>query len=387
MKQLLLIILTLILLKANAQENKLSLHGYVKDLFMLYKPEQPMPGSNKASLTTNTLHNRLNFKWYTSEQVTVVAEMRNRLLMGSLLSEYPTYRQLVDTDQGYLDLSFISFYGDSWYVHSMIDRAYIDWTSGNWQLRVGRQRINWGINLVWNPNDVFNSFSYFDFDYEERPGTDAVKLQYYTGQTSSAELVYKASEDANETAMAGLYRFSKWNYDFQFLGGWVGPDWMMGAGWAGDIRGGGFRGEITHFEPRKQHSESEKATVISVSGDYTLKSSLYLHAGLLYNSHGKTGKAGGMDLLFNPTLSAKYLSFARWSLFGQVSYPITPLLGSGLSAIVNPGDGSLYTGPSFTYSLQNNLEFMLTGQLFFGQSGSEFGDIGQLIFTRLKWSF
>ena len=34
----------------------------------------------------------------------------------------------------------------------------------------GRQRINWGQTFVWNVNDVFNAYSYFDFDYKERPG-------------------------------------------------------------------------------------------------------------------------------------------------------------------------------------------------------------------------
>jgi len=234
---------------------------------------------------------------------------------------------------------------------------------------------------------VFNSFSYFDFDYEERPGTDAVRVQYYTGMTSSAELVYKLGRHADEMALAGLYHFTRWNYDFQLMGGWVGKDMVIGGGWAGDIAGGGFRGEISHFMPREGRTDSETATVASVSGDYTFSNSLYLHASVLYNSHGKTGKAGGIDPFFNNELSSKYLSFAKYSLFGQVSYPITPLLSSNLTGIANPSDGSFYLGPAFTYSLHDNLELMLTGQLFFGDEGSEFGDIGQLLFARLKWSF
>jgi hypothetical protein len=267
----------------------------------------------------------------------------------------------------------------------MIDRAYIDYSSGKWQIRAGRQRVNWGINLVWNPNDIFNSFSYFDFDYEERPGTDALRLQYYAGTTSSAELVYKPGNNQTHAAWAGLYKFSKWDYDFQFIGGQAGDDWVFGGGWSGDISGAGFRGELTHFEPR--NSTSVRSTVASVSADYTLKNGLYFHTSFLYNSNGKKGKAGGMDLLFNPELSAKQLSFARYSLFGQVSYPVTPLLSASFAGIVNPLDGSFYVGPAFTYSLLSNLELMLTGQLFFGDSGTEFGDIGQIGFGRLKWSF
>ena len=370
-----------------SQERNYTFNGYVKDLFMFYKPDQQTEGLNIDNFMTNTLHNRLNFKWYPTNKLTTVIEMRNRILFGNLVKEFPDYQSVIDVDNGYFDLSFVPVDGKNWFLHSMIDRAYLDWVSGNWQIRAGRQRINWGVNLVWNPNDVFNSFSYFDFDYEERPGTDAVRIQYYTGTTSSAELVYQLGENSNEMALAGLYRFSRWNYDFQFLSGWVGTDFVFGTGWAGDIEGAGFRGEITHFMPRKNKSGSESATVASVSADYTFPNSIYIHSSVLYNSHGKKGKAGGLDPFFNNNLSAKYLSFAQYSIFGQCSYPITPLLSANISGIVNPNDGSWYFGPALTYSLLNNLELMCTGQLFFGDEGTEFGDIGQLLFTRLKWSF
>ena len=141
----------------------------------------------------------------------------------------------------------------------------------------------------------------------------------------------------------------------------------------------------SHFEPRE--SVSERATVASVSADYTFSNSWYIHSSLLYNSAGKEGKAGGMNVLFNPELSAKQLSFARYSVFGQVSKPITPLFTGSISGIVNPSDHSFYVGPSLSYSLLSNLELMLTAQLFFGEQGTEFGDIGQIGFGRLKWSF
>jgi len=372
-------------LRAFVQESKVSLNGYVKELYMFYSPEYPIPGTDLEYLWTNIIHNRLNFKWYTTKKLTTVIEMRNRLFFGNLVENFPGYQESVDVDNGSLDLSWIWAHGDGWFIHSIIDRAYLDYSAGKWQIRAGRQRINWGLNLVWNPNDIFNSFSYFDFDYEERPGTDALRIQYYTGTTSSAELVYKPGRENARTAFAGMYRFAKWNYDFQFIGGVAGDDWVLGGGWSGDILGAGFRGEITHFEP--QNNLSFRTTVASVSADYTFSSSWYIHSCLLYNSNGKTGKTGGLNFFISPDLSAKTLSFARYSLFGQVSRPITPLFSGSLSGIVNPSDGSFYVGPMLTYSLLNNLELMLTGQLFFGEAETEFGDIGQIAFGRLKWSF
>ena len=372
-------------LRAFVQESKVSLNGYVKELFMFYSPEYPIPGTDINYLTSNILHNRLNFKWYTTSKFTTTIEMRNRLMFGNLVKDFPGYQSTVNVDNGLVNMSWITAQGSGWFVHSMLDRAFLDYSLGKWQVRAGRQRVNWGINLVWNPNDIFNTFSYFDFDYEERPGTDAVRVQYYTGATSSAELVYKPNRNSARSAIAGTYRFTRWDYDLQFLGGQAGNDWVLGGGWSGDIYGAGFRGEITHFEPRV--SSSERATVASFSADYTFKNSLYIHASALYCSNGKTGKAGGMDLLFNPDMSAKQLSFARYSLFGQISKPITPLFSGSFSGIVNPSDGSFYFGPALSYSLLNNLELMLTGQLFFGDAGTEFGDIGQIAFGRLKWSF
>ena len=370
----------------HAQMKKVTLNGYIKDLFMYYKPNTPLPGINADHLSSDMIHNRLNFRWYANNQFTVAMEARNRIFFGQMIREFPMYKDYIDVDNGIVNLSGIVASGNGWFMHSMIDRAWVDYTSGKWQMRVGRQRINWGVNLVWNPNDIFNSFSYFDFDYEERPGSDAVKIQYYTGVTSSAQLVYKAGKNSNETTVAGMYRFSKLNYDFQFLGGWVGKDYVVGGGWAGDIKGGGFRGEVSYFKPRQENNGSWEALVASVSGDYTLRNSLYLHAAVLYNSHGAIGKAGGRSF-FDQNISAKMLTLARYNLFGQVSYPITPLFTGSFSGIVNPSDGSSYAGPTFTYSIGNNMELMLTGQLFFGESGTEYGDYGKATYARIKWAF
>jgi hypothetical protein len=385
LKKLLFFLLILAPNRAFVQESKVSLNGYVKELYMFYSPENTIPGTNLNYLATNIIHNRLNLKWYTSQKLTTVVEMRNRLMFGNLVTKFPDYKSTVNIDHGLVDLSWITAQSNSWFVHSMIDRAYVDYSSGKWQIRTGRQRINWGVNLVWNPNDIFNTFSYFDFDYEERPGTDALRVQYYSGTTSSAELVYKPGRYRERTALAAMYRFSWQDYDFQFIGGQAGNDWIVGGGWSGDIHGAGFRGEMTHFEPA--NNLSFRSTVASMSADYTFKNSFYLHASILYNSTGKLGNAGGMDVLFNPDMSAKQLSYARWSLFGQVSRPITPLCSGSFAGIMNPSDGSFYVGPALSYSVLRNLELMLTGQLFFGGAGTEFGDIGQLAFGRLKWSF
>jgi hypothetical protein len=356
---------------------------------MYYKPVGTIPVSATDSLDyllLNQIHNRLNFKWFATDKLTFDLEMRNRLFFGQMVKKFPAYEEMINQDGGFIDMGVIVVSADSWFLHSSIDRAWIDYTFNKLQARIGRQRINWGINLVWNPNDIFNTFSYFEFDYEERPGTDGVKLQYFTGETSSAELIYKIGHNKDESAVAGMFRFTEFKTDFQVLGGWMGKDYVLGGGWSGDIKGGGFRGEVSWFIPRENDNGSYEAVVASVSGDYFLKNSLYLHAGVLYNSHGTTGDAGGRSF-FSPDISAKMLSFGRYNLFEQISYPFTPLFSGSFSSMLNPCDGSFFIGPTLTYSLSNNWELMVNGQLFYGDEGTEYGDYGKAIYGRVRWSF
>jgi len=390
MKRIYLLLTTIFISAFTFAQSKIAFNGYIKELNMYYKPVHPIPVSNSDTLDflfLNQVHNRLNFKWFASNEITVALEARNRLFFGQMIKKFPDYEKMINTDNGYFNLGTILISKDSWFLHTAIDRAWFDYTVDKWQVRLGRQRINWGINLVWNPNDIFNTFSYFEFDYEERPGIDGAKIQYYTGVTSSAQLVYKIGHNNAETAVAGMYRFLKGSTDYQILGGWAGKDFVLGGGWSGDINGGGFRGEFTYFLPTCKDNGSEQAFVGSVSGDYTLKNSLYLHAAVLFNSNGMTGDAGGNRGIFNQDLSAKMLSLGMFNLFGQVSYPITPLFSGNVAIIMNPLDQSSFLGPSLTYSIGNNWEIMVNGQLFLGRSGTEYGDYGQAIYGRLKWSF
>lgn len=371
----------------NNWKDKVDFKGYLK-----YLTSANFQEVDDIWITDQLLHNRLEFRYYPNEKWTVDLEMRNRLFFGQQVTllngidsiDYPAY---IQDDGGFFNLSYNWATGDSYVLNTTIDRFFIDYASGNWQVRAGRHRINWGQNLVWNPNDVFNAYSYFDFDYEERPGTDAVRVQYFTGFTSAAEFVYQLGNNMDEMSFTGLYKFSKWNYDFQFLGGQVKRDLVIGTGWSGDIKGGGFRGEATYFHDKDSLSDPVGQLVASISGDYTFANSLYLHASVIYNSKGSTGKPGSLNPIVIRETSAKYLTLSRINLFGQVSYQLSPLWRADFASIYNPYDGSFFVGPGASHSLSDNMEILLFGQLFYGDEGTEYGGIGKLFYFRLKWAF
>lgn len=353
-------------------------NGYVKDLQNIWMQEVDNPW-----LTWTTLHNRIDLKYFPYNNLTFGVSARNNLNFGELFTAYPGMAESAERDAGLFDMSWKIANGASYVLSTNIDRAFAEYSHNKLNLRVGRQRINWGIGLVWNPNDLFNTFSYFDFDYEERPGSDAIKLEYYTSFTSSAQLVAKLDSSHNAT-IAGMYRFNRWNYDFQLLAGTTGDDYVLGAGWAGQIEGGGFRGEASWFIP--QHG-SKQVLIATIDGDYSLKDGWYFHTAVLFNSAGTTGKAGAGGVLPEMDVSVKTLTRAKLSLLAQVSYPVSPLINAGVSAMKNPYDGSSFLGPSVDFSLAENASVMLFAQVFGGKEKTEFGDYGKLGYIRLKWSF
>jgi len=125
----------------------------------------------------------------------------------------------------------------------------------------------------------------------------------------------------------------------------------------------------------------------AVGGSYTFTDSLFIYGEFLFNSGGKTENAGGLDNIFNQKYSAKNLSPAKYSLFGEISYPITPLNKLDFSAIFNPSDKSFYAGPSVDISLTENIYLLAAAQFFSGKQGTEWGDYGQFYYLRFKWNF
>jgi hypothetical protein len=376
---------------ANAQ--KLTLSGYVKDMQGLYYLENPIPISMTESFqwtTYNQIHNRLNLDWQAMDNLRFELGVRNRFLTGKLVKDVAGYAGFFEEDDGLMDLSWNPASSDNWFWNVCIDRFYLDYTWKQFQFRAGRQRINWGINLVWNPNDLFNAFSYIDFDYEERPGSDAVLFTWYASGSSSLDIAFK-TDSSHQLTAAGRFLFNFKDYDIQFICGKNGNDFVIGGGWSGNISDVSFRGEGSFFTPFPGNgSSSETSLSATISADYTFENSLFIHASFLFNSLGTTSTGSGISLL-NPnfSLSAKNLSIGRYELFGQVSYPVNPILNISAAGMFNPSDLSSYLGPTATISLHDNIELMLTAQILLGEAGSEYGAMGNTYacFGRLRWSF
>ena len=367
------------------EERDWNLSGYVKHM----QTVNFLDGFD-SMLVDNLLHNRLNFEWFPEEAWEVRVDVRNRIFYGDLVRLVPGYGNFIDNNNDYFDLSVLPINQRTLVFHSMIDRAYLRWSKDKWEVTAGRQRINWGISTAWNPNDIFNAYSFFDFDYEERPGADALRLVYYTGFASSVEVAANAADNIEDWVAAGRWKFNWRNYDYQLISGIARGDLVLGGGWAGNLGQAGFKGEASYFLPFREDDHREAVFSATAAVDYSFSNSLYLYGSYLYNSGGQNESSGevlSLTAVSAQRVSARNLIPYRHTLFVQSSYPFHPLFSAGLAGMYFPGAGAAFVNPSLMYSISESWSLDLIGQLFFLNGQQSVPSTAKLIYLRFKWSF
>lgn len=362
---------------------KIEVHGYLKTLQTAYVL------NNNQLITDQLIHNRLNFTIPVNENHQIIAQVRNRLFYGQAVQFTQAlngnYLDGVNPDKDrWLNLSVGGESKTGLAFLSTLDRAYWEWTPENWEFRIGRQRVNWGISTIWNPNDIFNAYGFTDFDYEERPAVDAVRLKRFIGYSGSVELVGAIGRDFKDFSVGAMYKTNIKTYDLQVLTGFTDKNYVIGAGTAGNLGLAGLKAETSVFIPQNINEDVALSATFAV--DYTFSGGLYLSGGGLYNSLGST--TGSLASLFNFELSARNLYPYRWSALLAANYQITELMGGGLVAVYSPGPShALFLSPSLTYSIAQSWDLDFIGQLAFNRDNGSYKSPVQGLFLRLKWSF
>jgi len=383
-------ILTLLFIAASMQAQTfgdgdvppLMLRGYVK--------EMPALTLNKKFTDAgfmNIVHNRLNFRWNIADNWHLAAEGRNRLFYNELFVNSHFYKDILKMDPGLADMSWIWLSEGAWIGHSNIDRLYLDWRKNNWQVRVGRQRINWGITLVSNPNDLFNTYSFFDFDYAERPGADAVRVQHFFGDMSRVQIAVSPASNSNDMVAAAMLNTNRWNYDFQVLAGYYRNRMALGGGWAGHIGGAGFKGEATWFYDLEETPDVKRGNfVVAVGFDYIFGNGTFAFAEFLYNG-GYNRIPDDVVLLPTQPLRPDNIMLSEYSATLSAQHPISNILGANLAVMALPDIKAAFLMPGLNYSIITNLDLEFVSQIFIGGKNTIFEEAGSMWFLGLKYSF
>jgi len=375
-----------------SQEQKVrtwSLKGYLDDMQMVQ-----FSRTEDTLTLDNVINNRLDFNWNPGKVFSMGIGMRNRFIFGQSFTVNPSYKGSLFSDNGLINMTWDIFSGTSYALVSELDRAWVSLTLGKFQVTAGRQRINWGQAIVWNPNDIFNTYSYFDIDYPERPGSDAIRVQYYPSSASVIELVSKWNS-LGKISIAGMGRFNAGGYDVQFLAGLVDDnDWVIGTGWSGNLAGAALRGEVNYYRPKKNFADTGGVLLATVGADYTFSGSLAVTLQVLYNQLPAGYRPQDLLSIYQAPPSPELLSYTEWNIFLMGSYPVTPLFDASLAVMYYPALDGYYLGPNVNYNVKQNIDLSLFIQYFNGRFKNTWPSPEMYTWFqsfqgafRLKWSF
>lgn len=359
------------------EKENFSLHGYIKNLESI-----GFGNRFKNASCYNLLHNRINFKWHPTNTLYFTAEFRNRIYWGNELKGNVSFASYLKNSNEGFNMQKLWFSTSNYYLHSNVERLYMDLTLKKINVRIGRQRINWGIANTWNPNDIFNSFNFLDVDYEERPGADAIKLKYLPGGFSEFEFVYNYT--SNRKSISSIrYFFNKWKYDFQIIGGWFKNRFTFGLGSSGNIGKYGFRNELQLFSATNSFNTRLN---IATDIDRLFEKGWFLQIGLLYNNLGITKPLTSWNLI-DLKITPENIMPSRWNLITGFRKEVSPIFNVGSSFVYAPGMDLFIFLPRITYNLNENLDADCIWQSFFMKQQSVFTDMKHICMVRLKYNF
>ena len=338
---------------------------------------------NKTQSNTHLIHNRLRMKWSIGHKLYLQTEVRNRIFWGSSVQQNPFFADYLRNANEWLNLSSPWIRQSDLVAHTTIDRLFFDYKYKQLSMRIGRQRINWGIASIWNPNDLFNAFNFLDVDYEERPGSDALKAQYHLENMSSFDFVY-AQTGINSSIYAGKYFFNAKGFDVQIIAGNYKGGGTFGLGLAGNWGDAGLKAEAQHYVEKPGLLLPQ--TNVTVGIDYMMSKGWYINGGYLYNSLGISEPIGNWNFV-DFRLSSKNLMPTKHNYLISVSKQLNPLSSLSLTTIYAPQTNLLIAVPTLTYSAANNIELNMFWQSFFAELNQSFRPMSNVLMGRIRWSY
>lgn len=328
----------------------ISFNGYIKNMSSF-----KMPIMKNPLYYGNLLHNRLNFK-IESRRLNAAVEIRNRILWN---------------------------YNPKSILYATTERAWLEYKTTNWSIIGGRQRINWGMNNSWNPNDIFNTYNLFDFDYEERAGTDGLRVHYQKSGMSAIEFAIAKGTNEKKLKSAIKYNFNSSNYDWQFIIGYYRDKITAGLGWQGNIGKAGFKGEAQYYF---QNTIAKGLLNTSIELDYISKNGWYFHISGLYNQSGflrYPKQTSGITFENNP----ENIMPTKWSILTGFSKEITPVISARLNYLYSPVSHLMVLFPSLSFNIKTNFDLDLFWQTYWGYYTESLRPLNHTAFIRGKLYF
>jgi len=278
-------------------------------------------------------------------------------------------------------------------VKQNLDRAFITYSGGSFDLSLGRQPVAFGSARAVNPTDVLAPYPLNTIAKEERIGVDALRLKVPLGQMSELDTGAIFGDDFRTTKSAAYIRLKGYalGTDISLMAMRFRDYSLYGLDLARSIGGAGTWLEAAHVFT---NTPGDDYLSITAGAEYLFTDEVYGHIEYHRNGAGTTEKS----LYVLNALKGAYTDGGVY-LMGMnylapgINYQATPLLGISLSVMYNMDDRSALISPSVEYNAAEDVYIGMGGFSGTGASGtfpgqgSEFGSYADLWYTSFSYYF
>jgi len=267
--------------------------------------------------------------------------------------------------------------GNGFELQHNLDRAMARFAVGPVDITLGRQAITWGSAWFWKPTDRFSPFSPTDVDPEVKRGVDAVRAEWYLGESSSIDLLVVGERHDNHDRELWLHsgargRTTVGRTDLamslvRFQTDKEG-EWMGGLELTSEVGLVGVRCEVALNYPE----ESGEWYVEAVAGgDYRFPFGLTMAGEFFYNGYGTWDSDKYPQYMLATAGEGRNLGerLARGEAFNigamyaglALSQEVLPVLTASISGLTNLADGSAILLGGLRWSAMENARIMAGG--------------------------
>ena len=272
------------------------------------------------------------------------------------------------------------------YIFDYTDRYYLDNAFARISLRyaditVGKQQMSFGTGYAWNPTDLFDTKDILDPTYEQ-PGHNALRVDIPFAQRIMFSTVYEPEDTWDLSGKLVRFKVGISRFDFSAIAmerqssytdfrSFITNDLkkrMFGGDIVGEFLGLGIWGEYAYNDLENSDDFDE----MIFGADYTFHSGTHMLCEYYRNSQGESCKD---DYNLNSVmrwLTAETRSLSQDQIFLYLNHPATDLLQVGGSVIACLNDASVVAVPTVIYSMFENLDLTLFGNIYVGEEGSNY---------------
>lgn len=310
--------------------------------------------------------------------MTAIADLENYLGRDYVRSEEYRFLSSQHTDTPFKTQTEGHSYSEGEFF-AQLYRLYGGYMDERHRISLGLQKVSMGVGRIWNPTDLFNPKNPLALEPDEVFGVFALSYTYSPSQLSEVTAVCAQREDESTK-----YAFRAKGYlafaDFGLNVVTADDVWMAGYEAEGELSDGGIavRSEGGWFEDKKLEANFFQ---VLIGVDYAFANALIIAAEWLHSSQ-TFNEDERLESALQDTLKASHDYVAI-----SGSYEFDPLLYGSLIGVRSVDDHSSYIGPFLEYSLSDDASLGGGAMLYFGDSDSEFGDLGQTYYIKFTITF